>query len=136
MNGAARTPGDQAADRLRAARAALSELFLDREFDDADRRRLCEALAATGLDLATLERVFTEELEPLLSANLRTPAGEWAGFDIDWLEARIRERQGQQDGWRRWWQRGRQALAGRSPAHEEWLRLRELLVARAGSERG
>ena len=122
-------PADDDALRLRAARAALSELFLDRELDDGDRRRLCETLAATGLDLATLDRVFADELEPLLAANLRTPAGEWAGFDIDWLEARIRERGQQGGGWRQLIERGRHALGGGSAARDEWARLREMLSA-------
>ena len=118
---------DDHALRLRTARAALSELFLDRELDDGDRCRLCETLAATGLGLTTLDRVFTEELEPLLAANLRTPAGEWAGFDIEWLEARIREQQG--SGWRQLIERGRQAIGGGSAARDEWARLREMLSA-------
>lgn len=118
-------PGD-AALRLRQARACLSELFLDRELDDGDRRRLHDALAATGLDLATLDRVFFDELEPVLAANLRSPAGQWAGFDIDWLEARIRERQ-EDRGWRRLVERGLEALGPRSPARDEWMQLRKML---------
>ena len=81
----------------------------------------------SGLGLTTLDRVFTEELEPLLAANLRTPAGEWAGFDIEWLEARIREQQG--SGWRQLIERGRQAIGGGSAARDEWARLREMLSA-------
>lgn len=123
-------PIDDAAQRLRTARAALSELFLDQELDEGDRDRLCEVLAATGLDLATLDRVYAEELEPLLAGNLQSPAGEWAGFDIDELEARIRERQGQGHGWRRLIEQSRKIIGGVSPARDEWVKLREMLSAR------
>jgi hypothetical protein len=29
------------------------------------------------------------EVHPACVANLHSPAGEWAGFDADWLEQRI-----------------------------------------------
>ena len=49
--------------------------------------RSCLNSGLVGLRRDELEHVFTEALEPLLAGNLNVPAGEWQGFDIDWIEA-------------------------------------------------
>jgi hypothetical protein len=40
-----------------------------------------------------LRAILTAEVHPACAANLLSPAGEWAGFDTDWLEQRILARE-------------------------------------------
>lgn len=46
-------------------------------------------LAASPYSLDDLDAILHEEVYPACSFNLRQVAGEWAGFDADWLERRI-----------------------------------------------
>jgi hypothetical protein len=39
-----------------------------------------------------LTEILTSEVYPVCRWNLLSIAGEWAGFDLDWLEARILRR--------------------------------------------
>jgi hypothetical protein len=73
---------------------AIAELFLDTQLDDADHRRLAEELRASRLSPAQLDRIYYDELAPILHYNLRSPAGEWSGFDGAWLESEIARRGG------------------------------------------
>lgn len=68
--------------------AALSDLYLDTDvarFYD----HIVETLAASPYPLDELERILFREIHPALYPNLLSVAGEWAGFDEDWLTARI-----------------------------------------------
>ncbi|QDU83775.1 hypothetical protein Pla163_08760 [Planctomycetes bacterium Pla163] len=80
-------PSDDLANR-RPVWTALATLFLD---DDprATLASRARTLAASPYSLDELEQVFKDEVLPVCGANLASPAGEWAGFDADWLEARI-----------------------------------------------
>ena len=71
---------------------ALSELYLDQDLTAADLDYVARALRQTGLGWPEIARINAEEVAPVLLANLRSPAGQWAGFDADWLVARITAR--------------------------------------------
>jgi hypothetical protein len=114
-------------ERLRTARAALSELFLDTELDERRFARLARTLRGTGLAIEVLDHVFHEELEPVLSGNLRTPAGAWAGFDLDWLEAEIEQRRQRHGTLRATIDRAARALLPATAARADWARLRAML---------
>lgn len=69
---------------------ALSNLFLDTDvalLRDGDAR----VLGASPYSLDRIERILIDEVTPACGANLRSVAGEWAGFDEAWLETRIAE---------------------------------------------
>ena len=68
--------------------AALSELFLDTETRPQipDAALACEL---SGLSMNELGFIWFRELCPVLAPNLASPAGEWAGFDLAWLEKSI-----------------------------------------------
>lgn len=128
MNNNTNNNDTHAVARLRAARAALSELFLDTELDARDLARIAQVLTGTGLPTDELERIFTSELEPVLAANLSVPAGEWSGFDIDWLEAQIRERT-QRGPVRSVLDRAMRAVRGSSAARADWDKLKAMLAS-------
>ena len=68
---------------------AMSDLFLDTDV------RIHFAFAALNLagsryTIEQLETIFTQEVAPALGGNLLVVAGEWAGFDSDWVVEQVR----------------------------------------------
>ncbi len=72
--------------------AAISELFLDTELDDADHRRIASTLASSPYGADELQRIYAEEVAPILHWNLKVPAGVWGAFDLEWLSESIATR--------------------------------------------
>ena len=68
---------------------AMSTLWLDTELQDRDLDHIARALRDSGHDRATLERILVEEVAPVVYLNLYVAAGNWTGFDPDWLCAEI-----------------------------------------------
>lgn len=99
---------------------ALSELWSDRELTDEDTDRIARVLRASGMEREEAEEIFRRELAPVLDPNLRSVAGEWAGFDPDWLFSEVR---GGRE--RRGWLRRLLARTNswRSPARSDWERV-------------
>src|SRR4051794_32799035 len=67
---------------------ALSDLFLDTDV------RLyfaysARALAQSPFTMDQLDSIFEEEVSPVVAVNLCSIAGEWAGFDEEWLVSEI-----------------------------------------------
>ena len=78
-------------DNRRPVWQALSDLFLDTDTSLSRDWRVRE-LSQSPYSLEELEEILIAEVYPACRANLFSIAGEWAGFDIDWLEGRIRRR--------------------------------------------
>ncbi len=88
---------------------AMSCLFLDADVS-LQREANAQELATSPYTVEELDRILSQEVYPVCGSNLQSVAGEWSGFDRDWLVATIQQRQGQAPGiWTR--------LAGRM-----WLR--------------
>jgi hypothetical protein len=75
--------------RRRPVWDALSNLFLDTELTEKDLRWIAGVLLDSGYDDAQLDHVLFNEVFPVCIANLRSPAGEWTFFDLDWLQERV-----------------------------------------------
>jgi hypothetical protein len=73
----------------RLAWLALSALYLDTEQTPTMRGADAKRLASLPYTLDDLRTILMAEVHPACVANLLSPAGEWAGFDPDWLEQRI-----------------------------------------------
>lgn len=71
------------------ARVAISELFLDTHLEEEDFARLRDILNESQLSIDELDLIYHDEIAPLLYGNLEATAGEWSGFDPDWLELKI-----------------------------------------------
>lgn len=67
---------------------ALSELFLDTDVS-IGRERRARQLAASPYPIEVLEAILRDEVFPICSWNLLSIAGEWRGFDLEWLEQKI-----------------------------------------------
>ena len=82
---------------------ALSDLYLDTEVQ-LFREGNARTLAASPYGLDELDAILRDEVHPACEYNLCMVAGEWAGFDLDWLERRIlRGGLPPRTWWRRWW---------------------------------
>ena len=63
----------------------LSEFYLDTELRDADFQRISKILKESGYSLKELKRINYEEVAPVVSPNTYSVAGEWTGFNEEWL---------------------------------------------------
>ena len=70
---------------------ALSDLFLDTD-TSLPREWRARQLSQSPYSLDELEEILVTEVYPACRGNLFSIAGEWAGFDMDWLEGRIHRR--------------------------------------------
>ena len=67
---------------------AFSDLFLDTDVTliYSDIAQVC---ADSEYSAAELKEILFEEVAPVVSGNLMSIAGEWAGFNEDWLVKQI-----------------------------------------------
>jgi hypothetical protein len=81
-------PPDQDQTDRRPVWDALQVFWLDTDpaIDFAEAAKIC---ARSKYSLPELEAIFWNELRPALRFNLLSLAGEWAGFEINWLSDRI-----------------------------------------------
>ena len=70
---------------------ALSDLFLDTDNSFTHPGRIA-GLVASPYSLDELERILIDEVYPVCGSNLFSIAGEWTGFDPQWLESSILRR--------------------------------------------
>ena len=71
--------------------AALSDLFLDTDVSLTRDWRI-EMLAKSPYSIGDLEHILVDEVYPVCKYNLMSIAGEWAGFDMEWLQCNILRR--------------------------------------------
>ncbi len=79
-------------DRRKQLWIAMSNLWLDTELSDETLSWIADAVRESGLDREELEVVFRHELAPFLGPNLLATAGEWEGFDPDWVCVQAQKR--------------------------------------------
>ena len=70
---------------------ALSGLFLDTDTSLARTWRV-GILASSPYSIDELQEILVDEVYPVCRSNLFSVAGEWAGFDPEWLQGRILRR--------------------------------------------
>jgi len=68
---------------------ALSDLFLDTAFDASHDRRIAEVIRAGGFSAREAEDILMHEVAPAFGANLRSVAGEWAGWSEDFVREQV-----------------------------------------------
>ncbi len=105
--------------------SVLSELFLDTWLDAADVSRIARTLVSSPYSLEELDEILRSEVYPACGSNALSIAGEWAGFDPEWLESRILRGPSRA---RRVWARtiGRVAFVF---ADDSWKRIRQRVKA-------
>ena len=76
----------------------MAEHFLDTETRHALPLTAWRCLDA-GLSLQQARGVWRHEVVPAVGFNARTPVGEWAGWDPDWLRQRIEAARARRPAW-------------------------------------
>lgn len=79
-------------DERRPVWLALSEFYLDTELDDRDCERIARILCASPYTLEEIEKIYREEITPVVWLNGLSPAGVWDAFDPEWLCAEAAKR--------------------------------------------
>ena len=69
----------------------LAEFWLDTELVDYEFEHIARIIADSPYSVEEVLNIHDYEVAPAVSANLTGIAGEWAGFDNDWLQARCLE---------------------------------------------
>ena len=69
---------------------ALSKLYVDNELDSEDYDCISNILVESNIEYSELQAIDLYEVFPSLQANLSSPAGEWAGFNKNWLSNECR----------------------------------------------
>ena len=70
---------------------ALSDTFLDTELTDDAYRRIAEAISASTFDEVEALAIYREDVAPAFAINLLATAGEWAGWDDQYIRERVLE---------------------------------------------
>ena len=70
---------------------ALSELWLDTELTERDLNHIASVMAESNYSLGELRDIYLYEVAPVLYPNILSVAGEWAGFDEEWLYGKVKE---------------------------------------------
>ncbi len=81
-------PPDQDETDRRPIWDALQEFWLDTD-PSLLLPEIAERCARSKYSMNELEKIFWNEVRPALWFNLFDIAGEWAGFEINWLSKRI-----------------------------------------------
>jgi len=68
---------------------ALSDLFLDTELQEYDLAFIAKKMHESGYSIDELYDILILEVFPVCIANLHSVAGEWAGFDEEWVAKTI-----------------------------------------------
>lgn len=84
-------PEDDLANRL-PVWMACGDLYLDTEITDQGYHSIARACAASPYTSEELDRIMFSEVWPALALNLFSVAGEWAGWDEEFVKIRILER--------------------------------------------
>ena len=76
---------------------ALSELFVDTEFDAASARTVAESLRRSRLPVPELERILRDEVAPVFHRN--AAAVNWTGWPADEVRRLVTEHLRRCDAW-------------------------------------
>ncbi|WP_071883128.1 DUF7079 family protein [Hymenobacter swuensis] len=68
---------------------ALADLYLDTELQEQDFKRIAAVCAESGFSWAEIRLINYNEVAPALWFNVQDIAGEWAGWNEQWLITHI-----------------------------------------------
>ncbi|MFA6248317.1 MAG: hypothetical protein WC615_15370 [Mucilaginibacter sp.] len=71
---------------------ALSQFYLDTELDDLQLLDILKVIYESPYSIDEVKKIDFFEVYPVLKFNTYDPAGEWEGFDEDWLIDKIEKK--------------------------------------------
>ena len=69
----------------------LADFWLDTDLADFEFDYIAQVLASSPYSIEEVREIHNYEVAPAVFANLVSVAGEWAGFDKDWLNERCKK---------------------------------------------
>lgn len=69
---------------------ALADFWLDTELVEFQLDLIARVIAASPYSIQEVRAIHFFEVAPAVSANFSSIAGEWAGFDSEWLRERCK----------------------------------------------
>jgi hypothetical protein len=70
---------------------AMSNFYLDNELTENDIQYIAKTCAESPYTMKEIERIMFTEVWPAFVQNLLSVAGEWAGWDQDFVQQRVLE---------------------------------------------
>jgi hypothetical protein len=108
---------------------AIADLFLDTVIDTPIREYVARELARSPFSLDELEAIYRYEVAPVVHANLKIVAGEWAGCGQEWLGEHIPAYLARRSRLARWWVGSRLGRWWRTSMTEaDWQKVIRLVV--------
>lgn len=74
--------------------AAMSRVFLDTELSERDYAAIAAAIDQAGFTAVEARAIFKDEVAPAFAVNLRSVAGEWAGWPDEFVRERVLAKRG------------------------------------------
>ncbi|TMM58061.1 hypothetical protein FEE95_01140 [Maribacter algarum] len=71
---------------------ALSDLYVDNELQDYDFKRIASVIKKSKYSIREVKQIDRKEIFPVLFWNLLSVAGNWTGFQEEWLVNEIRSK--------------------------------------------
>jgi hypothetical protein len=68
---------------------AISDLWLDTELGENGVLYIARVLAESGYSLEEIDKIYKEEVAPVVYMNAYSVTGVWTGFDPVWLKEEI-----------------------------------------------
>jgi len=110
--------------RRRPVWVAISDLCLDTEITDETIHHIARTIREQGYSAAEAEEIAFHEVFPALHPNMLSPAGEWAGFNEEWLVNQILQKnKTRKSRLRLWWER----WFYQCTMKKDWARVRDAL---------
>jgi hypothetical protein len=78
---------------------SLSAFYLDTELDELELAGIAGVFVQSGCSIAEIKKIDLYEVFPVLQPNLWRPAGEWTGFDDEWLFEQCTRNFNRRDEW-------------------------------------
>lgn len=69
---------------------ALADFWVDTDLAPFEIDHIARVIAASPYSIAEIKAIHDYEVAPAVWSNLLSPAGEWTGFDSEWLVERCR----------------------------------------------
>ncbi|HEX6041835.1 DUF7079 family protein [Longimicrobium sp.] len=82
---------------------AIADLYLDNVVDARVIDSIARTLAASPFSVDELEAIYRYEVAPVVHGNLKTTAGEWAGWGHEWLREHMVPHVARSGRFSRWW---------------------------------
>jgi hypothetical protein len=72
-------------EQRKALWISLADLMLDTDIPELWAKNIVDAMLAAQISLGQTRSIFLDEVAPVFISNLFAVAGEWEGWDGDWV---------------------------------------------------